>query len=56
MDDLKRIMDSIETTKKVHERVKMYSRAVRMAIDNKKSAIQLSPETPLKETQRHPQT
>ena len=50
MDELKVSMDNIETTKKVHERVRTYSMAVGMVINSKKSAIQLSFETPLLES------
>ena len=50
MDDLKVTMDSTETAQKVHESVKVYSTAVGMVIHSKKSAIQLSFETPLQES------
>ena len=50
MDDLKVSMDSTETAQKVHERVRIFSIAVGMVINSKKSAIQLNAETPLPES------
>ena len=47
MDDLKASMTSIETAQRVHEVVKKYAASVGMVINHKKSAIQLSIETPL---------
>ena len=43
-------MDSTETAQKVHERVRTYSMTVGIEINSKKSAIQLSVETPLPES------
>ena len=50
MDDLKVSMDSTETAQKVNDRVRTYSMAVGMVRNSKKSAIQLSVETPLQES------
>ena len=50
MDDLKASMSSIETAEAIHEIVKRYAASVGMAINNKKSAIQLNVETPLPES------
>ena len=47
MDDLKASMTSIGTAKTVHGIVKKYAASVGMVINNKKSAIQLTTETPL---------
>ena len=47
IDDLKASVNGIREAQTVHEAVKMYSNAVGMVINNKKSAIQLSSETPL---------
>ena len=50
MDDLNVSMDSTETAQNVQESVKVHSTAVGMVINSKKSAIQLSFETPLQES------
>ena len=50
MDDLKASTSSIEKAVIVHETVKRYAAAVGMVVNKKKSAIQLSVETPLPES------
>ena len=50
MDDLKESMSDIETAQNVHHVVKRYTASVGMVINNKKSAIQLTVETPLPES------
>ena len=50
MDDLKASTDNIETAQTIHETVKRYADSVGMAINAKKSAIQLDIETPLPES------
>ena len=49
MDDLKASTSSIESAQRIHQIVKEYASSVGMVINNKKSAIQLSDETPLPE-------
>ena len=49
-DDLKVSMSSIATAQTIHFAVKKYAQSVGMVINNKKSAIQLSIETPLPES------
>ena len=56
MDDLKASVDITKTGQKVHERVRAYSMAVGMAINSKKSAIQLSVETSLPVSPGHSPT
>ena len=47
MDDLKASATSVESAQRVHGIVKRYAASVGMVINTKKSAIQLSMETPL---------
>ena len=49
MDDLKASTTSIESAQRIHQIVKEYASSVGMVINAKKSAIQLSVETPLPE-------
>ena len=49
MDDLKASTTSIESAQRIHKIVKEYASSVGMVINAKKSAIQLSVETPLPE-------
>ena len=50
MDDLNASMSDIQTAQIVHGIVKRYADSVGMVINNKKSAIQLTIETPLHES------
>ena len=50
MEDLKVSTSSIATARTIHFAVKKYAQSVGMVINNKKSAIQLSIETPLPES------
>ena len=54
MDDLKAFMSNIETAQTVHHVVKRYAASVGMVVNSKKSAIQLTIETPLPVSPRHP--